>query len=215
MLNNRIVKRTIKTAISDIIAVFLILVILYLALITLGRDYINSIELMLNTYSIVKTSKNETDNIELKLDVQKNKLMEYPEYGTRYANIEIDSIGVNLPLYYGDSLEILKKGIGQSTASWFPGEGGSIICMGHNYQTMLRNFGSLNNGDIIKVTTNYGVFNYKIYDMQIVGETEKEKLPLQKDEEIFMIYTCYPFNNIGYTTRRYVVYAKPTEQEVD
>jgi sortase (surface protein transpeptidase) len=23
-----------------------------------------------------------------------------------------------------------------------------------------------------------------------------------------MVYTCYPFNNIGYTTQRYVVYAE-------
>ncbi|MBQ3414388.1 MAG: class D sortase [Clostridia bacterium] len=214
MLNKQIIKRTIKTAISDIIAVFLILLIMYLGIILLGRDYINSLELLLNTYSIVRTSKNETNNIDLKLDVQKNKLIEYPEYGTKYATVEIDSIGVNLPLYYGDSLDILKKGIGQSTASWFPGEGGSIICMGHNYQTMLRNFGKLQNGDIIKVTTDYGEFNYKIYDMQIVKETEKDKLPLQKDEEIFMIYTCYPFNNVGYTTKRYVVFAKPIGQEV-
>jgi sortase A len=43
--------------------------------------------------------------------------------------------------------------------------------------------------------------------MQIVEETETDKLPIQKDEEKLMIYTCYPFNNIGYTTQRYVVYA--------
>ena len=35
---------------------------------------------------------------------------------------------------------------------------------------------------------------------------EKNK---EKDEEILMCYTCYPFNNIGYATQRYVVYAKP------
>ena len=83
MLNKQIIKRTIKTAISDIIAVFLILLIMYLGIILLGRDYINSLELLLNTYSIVRTSKNETNNIDLKLDVQKNKLIEYPEYGTK------------------------------------------------------------------------------------------------------------------------------------
>ena len=208
MLNKQIVKRTFRTAISDIIVVLLFLVILYLAVNLFGKDYIDQITLTLNTVSLVKTSNNETNNTELKLDVQKNRLTEYPEYGSRYANVEINAIGLNLPLYYGDTLDILKKGIGQSSAGLFPGEGGSIICMGHNYQTMLRKFGDLKNGDIIKITTDYGVFNYKIYDMQIVKETEKDKLPLQSEEEILMIYTCYPFNNVGYTTRRYVVYAK-------
>ena len=215
MLNKRIIKRTFRTAISDLIVVLLFLVLLYLVVNVFGKDYINQITLTLNSVSFVKTSNSETNNTELKLDVHKNKLTDYPEYGTKYANIKIKSINVDLPLYYGETLDILKKGIGQSSAGYFPGEGGSIICMGHNYQTMLREFGNLKKGDIIEVTTDYGIFKYKIYNMQIVKETEKDKLPIQNNEEIFMIYTCYPFNNIGYTTKRYVVYAKPVEQEVD
>ena len=44
--------------------------------------------------------------------------------------------------------------------------------------------------------------------MKLIKETELDKLPVQKEKEILMIYTCYPFNNIGYTTQRYVVYAE-------
>ena len=44
--------------------------------------------------------------------------------------------------------------------------------------------------------------------MQIVQENETDKLPIQKDKEILMIYTCYPFVYVGYTTQRYVVYAE-------
>ena len=39
-------------------------------------------------------------------------------------------------------------------------------------------------------------------------ENETDKLPIQKDKEILMIYTCYPFVYVGYTTQRYVVYAE-------
>ena len=42
----------------------------------------------------------------------------------------------------------------------------------------------------------------------IVKETETYKLPIQKEEEILMIYTCWPINNVTYATKRYVVYAK-------
>ena len=91
--------------------------------------------------------------------------------------------------------------------SYFPGEGGSIVYMGHNSKKMFRRFSELQIGDKIKVTTSYGEYNYKIYDMKLIKETEVDKLPIQKDKEILMVYTCYPFNNVGYATQRYVVYA--------
>ena len=80
--------------------------------------------------------------------------------------------------------------------------------MGHNSKKIFRRFSELQLGNEITVKTNYGEYKYKIYDMQLVYETETYKLPIQKEKEILMIYTCYPFNNIGYTTQRYVVYAE-------
>ena len=44
--------------------------------------------------------------------------------------------------------------------------------------------------------------------MQLIKETELDKLPIQDEKEILMVYTCYPFNNIGYATQRYVIYAE-------
>lgn len=150
----------------------------------------------------------ENKQVEATVINSENKIENYPEYGTQYATIEIPKINVNLPVYFGDTLEILKKGVGHSSGSYFPGEGGSIIYMGHNSQKMFRRFSELQIGNEITVKTNYGEYKYKIYDMQLIKETETEKLPIQKEKEILMVYTCYPFNNIGYATQRYVVYAE-------
>ena len=73
---------------------------------------------------------------------------------------------------------------------------------------MLKRLGELQIGNEIKITTSYGEYTYKVYDMQLIKETELDKLPVQRDKEILMLYTCYPFNNIGYATQRYVVYAE-------
>ena len=73
---------------------------------------------------------------------------------------------------------------------------------------ILTGFGELENGDIIEVKTDYGDFYYSVYDSQVVLETETEKLPIQSDEEKLMIYTCYPFDSVGYTNTRHVIYAK-------
>lgn len=164
--------------------------------------------MLANKVSINVDSNKDNTNQETKIDTEKKTLENYPEYGTQYATIEIPRIDANLPVYFGDTLEILKKGVGHSSGSYFPGEGGSILYMGHNSKKVFRRFSELQIGDEIKVTTTYGEYNYKIYDMQLINETELEKVPIQRNEEILMVYTCYPFNNVGYATQRYVVYAK-------
>ena len=84
---------------------------------------------------------------------------------------------------------------------------GSIIMCEHNYMNNFARLGELVNGDIIEIKTSYGDFYYRLYDEQIVLETETYKLPIQKNEEKLMIYTCYPSDNTGHTPYRYVIYA--------
>ena len=196
---NNIIKATI---INVIVALFSTLLLLFFVYLLFGHK-INEIVFLINSITIDTSNKKETRTA----INEKNKIENYPEYGTTYANIEIDKIDVNLPVYFGDTLSILKKGVGHSSGSYFPGEGGSIIYMGHNSKNIFRRFSELEIGDEIIIQTVYGEYKYKIYDMQIVEETQTDKLPIQNEKEILMIYTCYPFNNIGYTTKRFVVYA--------
>lgn len=200
----KFIGKTIKaTIISIIVALFITGAIIFAGYLFLGARIEEAISLV-NKVSIDIENKEETETVMN----DENKIQNYPEYGTQYATIEIPKIDVNLPVYFGDTLEILKKGVGHSSGSYFPGEGGSIIYMGHNSKKMFRRFSELQLGNEITVKTNYGEYKYKIYDMQLIKETELEKLPIQKEKEILMVYTCYPFNNIGYTTQRYVVYAE-------
>ena len=208
-MKNKLVQ-SVKATISIIIVALLISGLLLLGIkLFLGRK-IDEIFTLLNKVSIATTEKAEPVQTTISTDesTKTTTIKNYPEYGTQYATIEIDKIDVNLPVYYGDTLEILKKGVGHSSGSYFPGEGGSIIYMGHNSKKMFRRFSELQKGNEIKVTTSYGEYVYKIYDMQLIKETELDKLPIQRDKEILMVYTCYPFNNVGYATQRYVVYAE-------
>ena len=198
-------KNVIKATIIDVIVALLILVLIIFAIYMFLGQTIEENILLVNQVAVKVEKTTEKQAMEMNED---NRLENYPEYGTQYATIEIPRIDVNLPVYYGDTLQILKNGVGHSSGSYFPGEGGSIIYMGHNSKKVFRRFSELEIGDLIKVTTNYGEFNYKIYDMQLVKETQTDKLPIQKEKEILMVYTCYPFNNIGYATQRYVVYAE-------
>lgn len=204
-MQNKLVQ-AIKATISSIIVALLITGLLILVIqLFLGQE-IGEIFSLVNKVSIA-IDENKVQE-ETTISEEKNTLENYPEYGSKYGTIEIDKIDVNLPVYFGDTLEILKKGVGHSSGSYFPGEGGSIVYMGHNSKKMFRRFSELQIGNQIKVTTTYGEYIYKIYDMQLIKETELDKLPIQRNKEILMVYTCYPFNNVGYATQRYVVYAE-------
>lgn len=199
-------KYAIKATIKKIIVAFLIVIAFFgLIYVFLGRK----IELNISLINKIAVDTSSKKNEVMSIDLDTNKIQNYPEYGTQYATIEIPKINVDLPVYFGSTLDVLKNGVGHDSASFFPGEGGSIIYMGHNSQNVFRRFSELSKGDEITIKAAYGEFKYKIYDMKLVDETDLAALPIQKDEEILMCYTCYPFNNIGYATQRYVVYAKP------
>ena len=205
MHNNKLVQALKATISSIIVALFITSALMLVIYLFCGQE-IEEIFSLVSKVSIDINPEREQEPIEI--DTDDNTLINYPEYGTKYATIKIDKIDLEAPVYYGDTLEILKKGVGHSSGSYFPGEGGSIIYMGHNSKKMFRRFSELQIGNEIKVTTTYGEYTYKIYDMQLIKETEVDKLPIQKEKEILMVYTCYPFNNIGYATQRYVVYAE-------
>ena len=201
---HNLVRNAIKATIIELI------VALFITAILIGLGYFlfgAKIEEYMSLISKVSIGVSDSSEV-VNTVIDDKKIKNYPEYGTKYATIKIPKIDVELPVYYGDTLDILKKGVGHSSGSYFPGEGGSIIYMGHNSKKMFRRFSELQKGNEIEVTTTYGDFKYKIYDMQLIKETEVDKLPIQEEKEILMVYTCYPFNNIGYATQRSVVYAE-------
>ena len=208
--NNQIAKKwqTIEATIIDVIvASIIVIAIIITTKILFGKQIKKAIE-------VVDMISIKTDNSiipEIKFDQEKSTITNYPEYGSRYGNIKIESLDISLPLYYGDKLSILKNGIGQSSGSYFPGEGGSIICMGHNSKAFLYKLPQIKKGAIIEVETTYGTFRYKVDKTKIVNMYNVDELPIQKEEEILMLYTCYPVNGLGHKTDRFVVYARKVE----
>ena len=201
----KVIKKTIKATILNVIVALLSVIIILSAVYSVFGAKIEETVSLASKITIDIDHKEEAEPIEIDSE---NKIKNYPEYGTKYASIEIPKIDVDLPVYYGDTLEVLKNGVGHSSGSYFPGEGGSIIYMGHNAKKIFRRFSELQIGNEITIKASYGTYKYKIYDMKLIKETDINELPVQKEKEILMIYTCYPFNNIGYASKRFVVYAE-------
>ncbi len=205
MVNN--IVKIFKAAILSLIVAFLFVIIICFSLMKIGKEKIDMAIYLLNIITV-----NENNIQTIKPVLEGNVLINYPTYGTKYATLKIESIGLELPVYYGANYTILKSGIAHDETSFFPGEGGSIILAGHNFKTFLANLPQAQVGDIIQLDTTYGKFNYQIYETKIVEETAVEEVPIQEEKEILMIYTCWPINNIGHADERYVVYANKIEE---
>ncbi len=194
--------KTLKATVISLIVAFLMLIMIVGTIYLFGKEKIK-----LATFLIETIAPTNADESEIQPLLENGIIVNYPTFGTKYATLSIESIGLNLPVYYGASYSILKSGIAHDDESYFPGQGGSVIMAGHNFKNFLAKLPDTQKGDIISLETSYGNYKYEIYDQKIVKETAIDEVPVQKDKEILMLYTCWPINNIGHASERYVVYA--------
>lgn len=200
--------KIIKAAIISLIVAFLFVLLISSVFMMVCKE---KFEMATTLLQIITVDESEVQTIAPVLEG--DVLLNYPTYGSKYATLKIPSINIELPIYYGSTYGILKSGIAHDESSYFPGEGGSVIMAGHNFKTFLANLPKAKVGDEITVETTYGNFTYEINDTKIVKETATEEVPVQKEKEILMIYTCWPINNIGHASQRYVVYANLVNEE--
>lgn len=135
--------------------------------------------------------------------------IQYPTYGTKYAQIRIPECSISTYLYFGDSNAILKQGAGQSISSFIPGYGKVIVACAHN-NTYFHNFKDMQLGYKIYIDTSYGQYTYTVTETKIIKDNQVEELRLDSEKEILVLYTCYPFDELGLTNKRFVVYAEYT-----
>lgn len=162
--------------------------------------------------SIINTTAVRHNNVEIeaKYNLEAKRLIDYPSYGSKYATLEIASINLKLPVYHGDNKKILMLGVGHYTGSYFPGENGSILYAAHNNKGLFHDLDKIKVGDLITIKATYGTFTYQMTEFKIVKETDLAAFPIQHNNELLMMYTCWPIDKgiVGQKKERYVVYAK-------
>ncbi|MGM0217922.1 class D sortase [Enterococcus sp. AZ126] len=134
--------------------------------------------------------------------------MVYPVGGDQFGEVVIDKVGINEPLYYGDSEDILRLGAGQYIGSMIPGDLGTTLIGGHN----LPSFGKiyyLEPGDEVTINTHYGDYLYQVTEVKVADykdSTINTKLG-DRSKRSLILYTCYPLDAIGLTPERVFVSA--------
>jgi sortase A len=136
--------------------------------------------------------------------------IEMPVYGQHYAEIRNRRIGLEAPVHFGDSYEILRFGVGHNFWTDLPGFGGMTLLAGHNTTHFLP-FQDIVIGDVIELQTNYGHFEYEVTTIELIHHVDDAEVAFELGEseiEMLIMYTCYPFDAIGLTPYRLFVYAE-------
>lgn len=205
----RVIKATIKQL---VVAFFLTTFIIFLTMVIFGKRITKMVNIV-NKLAVVSYVEN-TNKEEIKINKIKKRLVHYPVHGEKFGSVVIPSVNINLKLYQGETLEVLRYGAGHHAGSYFPGEGGTIIIAAHNDYGMFYNLPKVKVGDIVKINTVYGNYQYEVVKTEVANAKKLgENLRIKTDEEEIMLYTCYPVNTPGFKSNRFVVYGKLVGEE--
>ena len=133
--------------------------------------------------------------------------MHYPYYGEQFGELIIEDCQINTRLFFVDGDIQLNNGVGVYSGSLVPGFGGTILVAGHN-NTFFNGLKYAQKGQRVKIRTSYGNYYYEITDVKVKDHLDKTAYDLMADKENLIMYTCYPFDEIGLTPDRCFVYAK-------
>lgn len=165
-----------------------------------ARDYSTEYN---NIFVPVSENENETDSNK-KLPISE---IQYPKTGEQFGELIIEDCSIDNNLFFGDGNVALRNGVGIYNGSFIPGYGKTILVAGHN-NTYFNGLKNAEAGQKVTIRTSYGNYTYEITEAAVKKATDTSAYDLSADYENLIMYTCYPFDELGLTDKRFFVYAK-------
>lgn len=171
-------------------------------------------------YQYFKTTKAQENSLSEAYRILENPKIErnfiqkdeefIPIDGETVGLLVIPRINAELPIVEGTSEDELEKGVGHYKGTAYPMQNDQIVLSGHR-DTVFRRMGELEIGDSFIVKLPYGSFEYKIESTKIVDANDRSIIKSTAPEEELVVTTCYPFTYVGDAPDRYILTAKPVE----
>ena len=123
--------------------------------------------------------------------------------------LNIDAMGVSLPLYIGADEENLMKGAAVLANTSMPIGGESTNCViaghrgGYNGQAVFRDIEVLQKGDVVTVTNAWEILEYEVVKSIVIMPDDIDAIRIMPGKDMLTLVTCHPY---GDNTQRYVVY---------
>lgn len=126
-----------------------------------------------------------------------------PGYGTQWATMNVTGWAEkDIPVYYGNSQEILRHGAAQAQFSRFCGQNGKVVLSAHvtrHFAEMEDAVAAFEAGEEILITldTLWGRYVYRAREVVLFDYLDADPLLPEPGEETLFFYTCYPKRNWG------------------
>jgi sortase A len=123
-----------------------------------------------------------------------------------WGRLEINRVGLSVALEEGIDGRTLRRAVGHVPDTPFPGEPGNVALAGHR-DSLFRPLRLVREGDLVRITTLDGVFDYEVSSLHVVPPERTDLLDPGPGPELTLV-TCYPFSYVGPAPLRYVVKAR-------
>jgi LPXTG-site transpeptidase (sortase) family protein len=119
--------------------------------------------------------------------------------------LEIPRLNLSEVIASGDDDKTLKVAVGHLPDTPLPWATGNSVIAAHR-DTHFRPLRDIHYGDLVRLKTRKGVFEYTVKDTMIVAPSDVWVMAPSDDRRLTLV-TCYPFNYIGSAPQRFVVQA--------
>jgi len=126
--------------------------------------------------------------------------------GSTIGRLEIPRINLSTVVREGSDDKTLKRAAGHVPYTPLPGEHGNVGIAAHR-DSFFRNLRNIREGDVIRVKTSWGLYEYEVDSLKIVMPENVEVLNPTSAPSLTLV-TCYPFNYVGSAPKRFIVRAK-------
>lgn len=173
---------------------------------TYSAELINNIYLEAQEYNHNLSEKYTSDNS--KVLKPYNEILDFGDGLIGY--IEIPSIKIYLPIYHGESEDVLRKGAAHLENTSFPigGKDTHTVLSAHSgfpSQKFFDDIDKLENGDLIYIHTLNTTLTYSVLNSEIVNPNDTSQLEIVFGKDLLTLVTCYPY---GVNSHRLLIHAE-------
>jgi len=129
-----------------------------------------------------------------------------PEDRDLVGIIEVPRLGISSPVISGDDERALDVAVGHLADTPMPWEHGNSAVAAHR-DTLFRPLEHVKAGDVVRMRTTRGDFEYRVKSTKIVEPDDVSVLSAAGADALTLI-TCYPFRFVGHAPQRFIVRAE-------
>jgi sortase A len=131
--------------------------------------------------------------------------------GDLIGRLEVPRLRISVMVLQGVEDRTLVAGAGHVPGTPSPGSDGNVVIAAHR-DTFFRTLERVVPGDRIQIDTATWRHAYIVESTEVVDPNETRVMESRGRRELTLI-TCYPFYFVGPAPRRFVVHARPLENE--